>query len=178
MCQPKPKCGEIRNDDSRTDAHMHCPGVRVAENPRCRHTPAKGSTISPSRRTRGEVPAEVFTTPYRNPVGGNPETDRDNLLEAMRLLEAAGFAVRDYRLVDERTGEPSQVEFLLPAPHEAVGVFNRPENLQGAIDELCRCAGFPRSLERSDKSQTSLPALRLRGVPSLSALDARLRTIH
>jgi len=65
---------------------------------------------------RGEVPAEVFTTPYWNPVGGNPEADRDNLLEAMRLLETAGFAVRDLKLVNVATGEPLRVEFLLAAP--------------------------------------------------------------
>ena len=65
---------------------------------------------------RGEVPPEVFTTPYWNPVGGNPDADRDNLLDAMRLLEAAGFAVNDLRLVDIKTGEPLQVEFLLSAP--------------------------------------------------------------
>ena len=28
----------------------------------------------------GEVPAEVFTTPYSNPVGGSPRKDRKNLL--------------------------------------------------------------------------------------------------
>ena len=65
---------------------------------------------------RGEVPTEVFTTPYWNPVGGNPEAVRGNLLEAMRLLETAGYAVRDLRLVDVGTGEPFRVEFLLPAP--------------------------------------------------------------
>ena len=65
---------------------------------------------------RGEVPTEVFITPYWNPVGGNPEAVRGNLLEAIRLLETAGYAVRDLRLVDVRTGEPFRVEFLLPAP--------------------------------------------------------------
>jgi microcin C transport system substrate-binding protein len=34
----------------------------------------------------------------------------------MRLLEAAGFAVRDLDLVDARTGEPLTVEFLLADP--------------------------------------------------------------
>ena len=65
---------------------------------------------------RGQVPAEVFTTPYWNPVGGNPRADRQNLLEAMRLLESAGFAVRDLQLVNVRTGEPLRVEFLLADP--------------------------------------------------------------
>ena len=44
---------------------------------------------------RDKVPPEVFTTPYTNPVGGNPEAVRDNLREAMRLLKEAGYEVRD-----------------------------------------------------------------------------------
>jgi microcin C transport system substrate-binding protein len=65
---------------------------------------------------RGDVPAEVFTTPFWNPVGGSPQADDRNLSEAMRLLEAAGFAVRDLKLVDVKTGEPLHIEFLLAAP--------------------------------------------------------------
>jgi microcin C transport system substrate-binding protein len=64
---------------------------------------------------RGDVPAEVFTTPFWNPVGGSPQADDRNLFEAMRLLEAAGFAVRDLKLVDVKTGEPLHIEFLLAA---------------------------------------------------------------
>jgi microcin C transport system substrate-binding protein len=62
---------------------------------------------------RGQVPAEVFTTPYWNPVGGSPQADESNLFEARRLLEAAGFAVHNLQLVDVKTGEPLRVEFLL-----------------------------------------------------------------
>jgi len=65
---------------------------------------------------RDQVPTEVFTTPYWNPVGGGPAADRKNLLKAMTLLEAAGFAVRDLKLVDIKTGEHLKVEFLLADP--------------------------------------------------------------
>ena len=41
------------------------------------------------------MPPEVFTTPYTNPVSGNPETVRANLREAMRLLQEAGYEVRN-----------------------------------------------------------------------------------
>ena len=44
---------------------------------------------------RDKVPAEVFTKPYVNPVGGNPEAVRANLRESARLLKEAGFQVRD-----------------------------------------------------------------------------------
>lgn len=65
---------------------------------------------------RDQVPEEVFTTPYWNPVGGNPTADRKNLLEAMRLLEASGLAVRDLKLVDLKTCEQLKAEILLPDP--------------------------------------------------------------
>jgi microcin C transport system substrate-binding protein len=60
---------------------------------------------------RDKVPAEVFTTPYANPVGGSPENQRKNLRESARLLKEAGFEIRDHRLVDP-SGNPVSVEFL------------------------------------------------------------------
>ena len=65
---------------------------------------------------KSELPPEVFTTPYWNPVARTETEARRNLLEAMRLLELAGFVVRDLRLVNVRTGEPLTVEFLLSDP--------------------------------------------------------------
>src|SRR4029079_12198120 len=38
---------------------------------------------------RTQVPPEVFTTPYSNPVGGSAEAVRNNLREALKLLKAA-----------------------------------------------------------------------------------------
>ena len=52
------------------------------------------------------VPPEVFTTPYSNPVGGNPENVRANLREGMRLLKEAGYEVRNQKQVNTKTGEP------------------------------------------------------------------------
>jgi microcin C transport system substrate-binding protein len=57
----------------------------------------QGRELEILKPLRGRVPREVFTTPYWNPVGGNPEADRANLLEAMRLLEAAGQAREAHR---------------------------------------------------------------------------------
>jgi len=65
---------------------------------------------------RRDVPGEVFTTPYANPVGGSDRAARSNLIEATRLLAAAGFALRNLKLVDVRTGQPLAVEFLLSDP--------------------------------------------------------------
>jgi microcin C transport system substrate-binding protein len=65
---------------------------------------------------RNEVPPEVFTTPYTNPVGGSPQAVRANLRQAVRLLREAGYEVRDQRLVDAKSGEPCSVEFLASDP--------------------------------------------------------------
>jgi microcin C transport system substrate-binding protein len=60
---------------------------------------------------RDKVPAQVFTTPYANPVGGTPEATRNNLREALRLLRDAGFELKGNQLV-AKSGEPLRVEFL------------------------------------------------------------------
>ncbi len=76
---------------------------------------------------RDKVPAEVFTTPYSNPVGGSPEKVRANLREALRLLREAGYEVRNTKLVNAKTGEPLSVEFLVEDPSlERVVLFYKP----------------------------------------------------
>ena len=51
---------------------------------------------------RDKVPPELFTTPYTNPVNGNPEAVRTNLREAVRLLREAGYEIRNRQLVNAR----------------------------------------------------------------------------
>lgn len=86
-----------------------------------------------------QIPAEVFTTPYWNPVGDNPAADRKNLLEAMTLLGAAGFAVRDLSLVNSTTGEPLKVEFLLADPtYERFVLFYQDSLARLGIDATVR----------------------------------------
>ena len=62
---------------------------------------------------RDDLPPEVFTTAYWNPSAPDGTSARRNLLQAMALLEQAGFPVRDLKLVNIENGEPLQVEFLL-----------------------------------------------------------------
>ena len=71
----------------------------------------EGQELQILETVRDKVPAEVFTTPYKNPVGGNPEAARNNLREATRLLKEAGFEIRDRKLIDP-AGQPVSVEFL------------------------------------------------------------------
>jgi microcin C transport system substrate-binding protein len=75
---------------------------------------------------RDKVPPEVFTTPYTNPVGGNPEAVRTNLRDAMKLLKDAGFQFRDQKLFDP-TGKQISVEILVQDPSsERIALFYKP----------------------------------------------------
>jgi microcin C transport system substrate-binding protein len=75
---------------------------------------------------RDKVPSEVFTQPYTNPVGGNPEAVRGNLREAMKLLKDAGFEIRDHKLVNA-AGKPVTVEILAQDPSaERIALFYKP----------------------------------------------------
>ena len=62
---------------------------------------------------RDKVPAEVFTTPYRNPLGGTAEAQRANLRRAFELLREAGYEQRGGQGIfhkDRRT--PEDLELL------------------------------------------------------------------
>ena len=69
---------------------------------------------------RGEVPPEVFTEPYKNPVNAKPEDLRNHLREAVKLLQAAGWEVKNGVLANKSTGEPLTVEFLVEAQSAAL----------------------------------------------------------
>jgi ABC-type transport system substrate-binding protein len=75
--------------------------------------PAKLFWPEATRRVREKVPADLFTKPYTNPVGGNPQAVRNNLREALALFHQAGYEIRDTKLVNAKTGEQFVVEFLV-----------------------------------------------------------------
>jgi microcin C transport system substrate-binding protein len=65
---------------------------------------------------KDKVPPEVFTTPYANPVGGNPQKSRDNLRKAIALFKEAGFELKGNRMVNNATGQQMSFEILLSSP--------------------------------------------------------------
>jgi microcin C transport system substrate-binding protein len=86
----------------------------------------EGQELAILETVRNKVPADVFTTPYQNPVGGNPEAVRGNLRESARLLKEAGYEVRDRKLVDP-AGKPVTVEILVQDPSsERIVLFYKP----------------------------------------------------
>jgi microcin C transport system substrate-binding protein len=87
----------------------------------CKGIP-QGEELAILKSVQGQLPAsvrdqamppELFSKPYTNPTFSNPQQDRDNFREALKLFRAAGYEIRNTRLVDAKTGEPYAVEFLL-----------------------------------------------------------------
>lgn len=76
----------------------------------------EGRELEMLNEVKDKVPAEVFTTPYANPVGGTPQAQRDNLRKAVALLKDAGYEIRGGRMVNAATGAPLGFEILLSNP--------------------------------------------------------------
>lgn len=72
----------------------------------------EGKELEILEEVRDQVPPEVFTTEFKNPVGGNPQNVRNNLREAVKLLRKAGYELKDGKMVDAKTGEQLSIEFL------------------------------------------------------------------
>jgi microcin C transport system substrate-binding protein len=64
---------------------------------------------------RGQVPAEVFATPYVPPVSDGSGQDRTLLRRAIQLLNDSGCVIKDGKRLTAQ-GEPFKVEFLLDEP--------------------------------------------------------------
>ncbi|MEQ1704486.1 MAG: extracellular solute-binding protein [Rickettsiales bacterium] len=64
---------------------------------------------------KNELPPALFTQPFANPVTDGSGNPRENLLKAQKLLEEAGWTVKDGKRVNAK-GEQLSLEFLLRQP--------------------------------------------------------------
>lgn len=71
---------------------------------------------------RNEVPPEVFTKEFHEPVFDTPEATRTNLRHAIQLFHEAGYTLKDGKLVD-KNGQPFTIEFLGNDPGDG-RIFN------------------------------------------------------
>jgi len=99
----------------------------------------QGMELAILETVRAEVPADLFTKPYVNPVNGNQTAVRNNLRRALALLREAGYEVRDTKLVNAKTGARFSVEILLVQPaFERVALFYKPALERLGIDVSVR----------------------------------------
>ena len=78
----------------------------------------EGRELEILEELRDKIPARVFTTPYTNPVGGDPQKVRDNLRKAVGLFKEAGWELKGNRMVNTKTGQPMSFEILLSSPSQ------------------------------------------------------------
>ena len=64
---------------------------------------------------RGQIPGEVFTEAYSVPVTNGDGRIRSNLRTARKLLQEAGWTIKNKKLADAR-GRPFEFEILLVSP--------------------------------------------------------------
>ena len=76
----------------------------------------EGRELEILNEIRDQVPPEVFTTPYTNPVSDGSGSIRRNLRAATKLFKAAGWSVKDRKLVNDKTGRQMTASFLLVSP--------------------------------------------------------------
>ncbi|GGF01873.1 ABC transporter substrate-binding protein [Stappia taiwanensis] len=98
---------------------------------------------------RDEVPPEVFTTPYENPVGGSPKKVRDNLRQAVKLFREAGYKLDGRRMVDANTGEQFTIEFIYFDRSAERGLLPYTKNLENiGVKTVLRLIDVPQYINR------------------------------
>ena len=114
---------------------------------------AEGRELEILEPYRTRLPAEVFSRAYEPPSTDGSGNIRRNLRIARKMLQEAGWVVRDGALAHAETGETMEIEFLLVAPAferivgpvvknmERLGIAARirlvdPAQYQNRIDEF------------------------------------------
>ncbi len=78
-----------------------------------REGPPQGEVLEILEPYRGRVPESVFGDVYDAPTTDGQGWPRENLLQALELLNQAGWEIRDQKLVNAETGRPFSFEILI-----------------------------------------------------------------
>lgn len=90
----------------------------------------QGGELDVLNSVKDKVPADVFTTPYANPVGGDPQKARDNFRKAIALFKDAGWILKGNKMVNAQSGQPFSLELLLNNPSLERSVLPYVQNLK------------------------------------------------
>lgn len=104
----------------------------------------KGLELELLKPFKGILPPQLFTQAFKNPVTDGSGNARDNLLLAQKLLEEAGWTIKDGKRVNAK-GEPLTIEFLLRQP--------TMERVIGPMRKNLERLGIAASIRMVDDSQ-------------------------
>ena len=108
-----------------------------------------GKELEILETVRDEVPPEVFSKPFENPVGGNPQNVRENLRQAVRLFREAGYKLDGGRMVDAKTGEQLSIEFIYYDRSAERGLLPYTKNLENiGVKTVLRLIDVPQYINR------------------------------
>lgn len=108
----------------------------------------QGAELEILQSVKDKVPPEVLTTPYVNPVGGDPQKARENLRQALTLLQEAGYHLEGQKLVDAN-GKQLSFELILNGPTiEPVALAYQGELRKIGIDMRVRSIDTPQYINR------------------------------
>ena len=144
----------------------------------------QGQELEILEARRDRIPAEVFTSAYEPPSTDGSGNIRRNLRTARKMLQEAGWVVRDGALTHAETGEAMEIEFLLVAPAferivgpvvknmERLGIAARirlvdPAQYQNRID------GFDFDIVVSSRGQSLSPGNEQRNYWTTASADIR-----
>lgn len=71
-----------------------------------------GAELEILNSVKDQVPPEVFSTEFKNPVNTSDADLRQHSLQAIKLLKDAGWSIKNGQLTNDKTGEPMVIEFL------------------------------------------------------------------
>jgi len=98
---------------------------------------------------KDKVPPPVFTTPYTNPVAGDPKKTRENLRKALMLFKEAGYELKNSKLVNAKTGQPFSFEILLSNPGQERTVLPYAKSLSAiGVDARVRTVDSSQYINR------------------------------
>ena len=110
----------------------------------------QGKELEILNEVKDQVPPDVFTEEYENPVAGDPSKLRDNLRKAVELLKQAGYEIRGSRMVNVKTGEQLAFEIMLNSPVVERAVLPYAQNLKKiGIDARVRSVDASQFVERA-----------------------------
>lgn len=104
----------------------------------------QGKELAILEKYKGKIPEAVFTAEYKPPVYDGSGNIRDGVREALRLLKEAGWSSKNGKLVNDKTGQPFEFEFLIDDPRferivlpflknlERIGVAAKLRNVDAA----------------------------------------------